>query len=113
MFPDFLATERILPLFDLVGGDQGEEVLRGAELVAGLDSINDPGVGDERLGLNAELLKNGGGGVGEVGGDQGGEEVDLVQSKTDNCGAAVGLLGKQLVVELVVLEQLVAETVVG
>lgn len=111
LLPDFLPAKCVLPLLNLGCRNLGEEMLRGSKLVTGLDGISDPGIGDERLGLNAELLEDSSRGVGQVRSDERGQKVDLVERKTDNGSAAVRLLSKKSVVELVVLEQLVAKAI--
>jgi hypothetical protein len=58
----------------------------------------------------AELCKNGLGGLGHVWEEDVGEEVEEVQGKAHDCGAPLWLFSYELVGELVVLKELVADS---
>ena len=72
------------------------------------DGVGFPVVGDDEQ-LALELGEDGAGGGGEVGRDCGGEQVDVVDGDVDDGVAALALVGEEAVVELVLLEEAVAE----
>lgn len=111
MLTDFFAAESVLPLLDLGGRDERKQVFRLAELVARFDRVDNPAIRNSRLAVDTELLKDRLGCVRQEGADQRCDEVDLVQCVADHGSATVRLLGQQLVVKLVVLEQLVSKSV--
>lgn len=117
LLAELLTTVGLAPLLQLGSGDLGEQKLGGADGLAGLEDIRVPGVGDDNgnvgltLGsLEANLAEDRLGGAGHVRGQDTSNEVEKVEGKVDDSVAALGLLGKKLVAELVVLEQLVTDT---
>ena len=102
-----VTAEALAPLESLLGLDVAEEVGGLPDLVAGLDGVRGPGVGDED-GFGLKLVEDRGGGVGHEGGEDRGKEVDQVEGEADD-GTALGrfVLG-EFVVELVGLEEGVA-----
>jgi len=104
----FLTTEHFAPFLLLLGLDLLEQVGGGVELVVGSDAVALPVIGDDEE-SGVELFEDGTAGGGHVGSDDRSEQVNVVQTQTDDGSAAFGLVLCEGVVELVVLEQLISE----
>lgn len=104
-----LTTIRITPLLQLGSGDDGEQWRRGTELLVSGDDVEVEDVGDGWGRRQTELFEDGLGNGGHVRGNDTGENVDVVDGDVDDSVAALRLIGEQLVVETVLLEELVAE----
>lgn len=101
--PRFLTAKLLTPLLRLLRLDLAEEVGGLADGVARLDAVGSPDVGDSEL-RRRKLGQDSFGGSGQVGRDEAGEKMHVVDGHADNSGALVGLLGCELVVNLIVLK---------
>ena len=103
-----LTTEKLAPLLLLLGLDGLEQVGGFADLVVAGDGVRLPLVGNDEE-LTLKLREDCAGGGGEVGGNGRGQEVDVVDREVDDSIAALTLVGEEVVVESVLLEEAVAE----
>ncbi|KAI6775512.1 hypothetical protein HG530_002270 [Fusarium avenaceum] len=86
LLSDLLTAKGLAPLVELGRGDLCEEKLGLANLLAGLDHVTGPCVGNRDQAGAADLLQD-----------------SVVDTEADDSGATVRLVGKKLVVQLAVL----------